>query len=201
MLVYDRTGYGMSGPLPDHHRTNKYLEEEADILHHLTEQLSIEKPLLFGHSDGASIALIAAGKYPAKFGAVIAEAGHVFVEQVTRNGIKTAVKQYHTTTLKTRLEKYHGDKTDPLFMAWTQTWLSEHFRAWNIEHFLPLIECPVLVIQGENDEYGTIRQVEAIAGQVKGKVETYIVPAAKHSPHKEIPEEILYKSTRFISSL
>ncbi len=201
MLVYDRQGYGKSDPLPSHHRTNKYLEREADLLRDLVVRLGLGKVILFGHSDGGSIALIAAGKYPLMFDALIVEAAHVFVEEVTLTGIRAAVEDYATTNLRSRLEKYHGDKTDTLFKAWTETWLSENFRSWNIEHFLPAMQCPLLFIQGEEDEYGTVRQVQSVKAQANGKVQTCLLPSVHHTPHKEAPAEVLEKSASFLSAL
>ncbi len=201
MVVYDRLGYGLSAPMAGPERTNHYMEEEADTLLDLLSALQIEQPILFGHSDGASIALIAAGKYPEAFSGVIAEAGHVFVEEITLNGIKEAVVQYNTTDLPAKLEKYHGTKTETLFRAWTETWLSETFSTWNIEHFLSSIICPVLVIQGEKDEYGSIKQVEAISTAVDREVDVYMIPGTGHTPHKERREKVLKSASRFINRL
>lgn len=201
VLVYDRHGYGVSGELIKPKRDNDYLEDEATILIELFETLNIKKPILFGHSDGGSIALIAAAKYPEKIAAVITEGAHIFVEAETVKGIREAMKQYQTTDLKHKLEKHHGDKTDALFNAWTKTWTSDAFQSWNIENFLPQIACPVLVIQGENDEFGTLAQVNGIVGQVSGKAVKEIPPGTQHSPHKEKPESILKLSTHFIGAL
>ncbi len=201
MVVYDRRGYGLSAPMPGPERTNLYMHDEADTLINLLSELNIEQPILFGHSDGASIALIAAGKYPATFSAVIAEAGHVLVEQITLNGIKDAVVQFNNTDLQIKLEKYHGNKTETLFRAWTETWLSETFSTWNIEQLLPSIICPVLVIQGEADEYGSIKQVEAISAKASGEVEVYMIPGTGHTPHKERREEVLQRTIGFVNEL
>lgn len=198
MLVYDRQGYGHSDPMAGSERNNSYMEMEADTLQLLIQTLNIQQPILFGHSDGASIALIFAGKYPEAVSAVIAEAGHLFVEDITLEGIRKAAEQYKTTNLRSRLEKYHGDKTDTLFRAWTETWLGKGFRDWNIEHFLPAIKCPVLVIQGEKDEYGSLKQVAAVSEQVKSYTATCIIPDTGHTPHKEKPAIVLDASTQFI---
>ncbi|HEY0066429.1 MAG TPA: alpha/beta hydrolase [Flavisolibacter sp.] len=201
LLVYDRKGYGRSEPMQSVHRSNRYLEDEADTLNTLLLQLNITKAILFGHSDGGSIALIAAAKYPSGIEAVISEAAHIFVEQETIDGLKAAVESYRETILKSRLAKYHGEKTDAVFHAWTDTWLSEEYRTWNIEHFLPNIVCPTLIIQGEKDEYGTMKQVQGIAGQVQGRAETFILPGLGHTPHKEAPLEIIRKAKQFIETL
>ena len=177
------------------------MEKEADILINLLEEWKIEKPILFGHSDGGSIALIAAGKYPGKIKAIISEGAHIFVEDITLEGIKEATRLYDTTDLKTRLEKYHGDKTEQMFLAWTETWNSPAFRSWNIEHFIRSIECPSLIIQGEEDEYGTFCQVDGIVNNTKGKAEKIMLPNIKHTPHKEDPELLLTLSAKFIDQV
>ncbi len=201
VLVYDRHGYGASGNLVKPKRANDYLEDEAAILIELIDTLNIAQPILFGHSDGGSIALIAAAKYPDKIAAVITEGAHIFVETETVKGIREAMEQYQTTHLKQKLEKYHGDKTDALFNAWTKTWTSDAFQSWNIENFLPLIACPVLVIQGEDDEFGTLAQVNRIVNHVSGKAVKEILPGIQHTPHKEAPELILKLASDFIQSL
>lgn len=201
LLIYDRKGYGRSEPMQSVHRTNRYLEDEADVLNALLLQLNITRAILFGHSDGGSIALIAAAKYPAGIEAVISEAAHIFVEQETVDGLKAAVESYRETILKSRLAKYHGEKTDAVFRAWTETWLSKEYSTWSIEHFLPNITCPTLIIQGEKDEYGTMKQVQGIAGGVKGRTETYILPGVAHTPHKEAPSETAEKAQEFIKTL
>lgn len=200
MLVYDRQGYGKSSSLPTHQRTNDYLEKEADTLRDLLVTLDVKDVVLFGHSDGGSIALIAAGKYPSLFKAVVVEAAHIFVEDVTLQGIKAAVREYATTNLKARLEKYHGDKTEALFKAWTETWLSENFRSWNIEHFLPHIQCPVLFIQGELDEYGTARQMQGVSTQVNARVDLHLIPATGHTPHKEAAVKVIEIVSGFLKA-
>lgn len=201
LLLYDRKGYGKSEPLHSVHRTNGYLEDEADTLHALLLQLQVSQAILFGHSDGGSIALIAAAKYPSLVAGVIAEAAHIFVEKETLEGIRAAKMSYRETDLGKRLAKYHGEKTEAVFRAWTDTWLSEAYRTWNIEHFLPGISCPVLIIQGENDEYGTIKQVEGIAHQVKGTAEQYILTGVGHTPHKEAPKETAGRVQQFIETI
>lgn len=201
VLIYDRQGYGKSCPFIYEKRNNGYLELEADILNELLDFWQINKAILFGHSDGGSVALLTAAKYPERILGVITEGAHVFVEDVTVKGIKEAMELYQTTDLKTKLEKYHGDKTEAMFWAWAATWTSKEFQDWNMERFLPLIQCETLIIQGEEDEYGTLKQVESICSQVSGKNSKLIVPHVKHTPHKENPKLILEKSAGFIKSL
>lgn len=201
MLVYDRQGYGKSSPFGNIDRENNYLEVEADVLNELMEKLFIKSAILFGHSDGGSIALIAAAKYPGKIKGVITEGAHIFVEDITLKGIEVAVEAYRTTNLHQKLTKYHGNKTEAVFWAWANTWLSEEFKPWTIEHFLPHIKCPMLVIQGEEDEYGSLAQVDGIISQVSGEAQKFILPSAGHTPHKEAKELILEKTVAFINQI
>ena len=191
VLIYDRQGYGKSDPFDGTSRQLDYMEKEADVLNLLLTALGIENAILFGHSDGGSISLIAAAKYPQRIKGVITEGAHIFVEEISLNGIHEAIVEYNTTNLKQRLEKYHGDKTEAVFRAWTGTWLKEEFHSWSIENFLPQITCPVLVIQGENDEFGSIEQVNGIISQVSGEASELVIPSGGHNPHKEVPEVVL----------
>lgn len=201
VLVYDRLGYGKSGDFSTSTRGNDYLEKEADVLREVLEMNNIDNAILFGHSDGGSIALIAAAKYPSPIQGVITEGAHVFVEEITLQGIREAVNAYHTTNLKEKLQKYHGDKTDGVFDAWTKTWLSDEYRSWNIEHFLPQIKSPALIIQGEKDEYGTLEQVNRIVSQVGGLAGKMIIPGVGHTPHKEAADVVLEQSAAFINKM
>jgi pimeloyl-ACP methyl ester carboxylesterase len=199
-LVYDRWGYGDSEPftLP---RKKSYLHDEALVsLPSVLQECGVGRAVLIGHSDGGSIALIYASKHPEGVRAVITEAAHVFVEDVTLEGIRKAVKDYTVTDLGTRLTRYHGDKTDRVFHGWADTWLSPDFRDWNIEAFLPGVCCPVLVIQGINDRYGTPAQVRAIERQVCGPSRPLLVPCG-HIPHAEAREKVLEEMARFIEGL
>lgn len=201
VLIYDRQGYGKSHPFTYTKRNNDYVELEADRLNELLEFWNIDQAILFGHSDGGSIALITAGKYPTKITGIITEGAHVFVEDITLKGINEAKVQFETTDLKTKLEKYHGNKTEAMFWAWAGTWTTDTFKSWNIENFLPMIQCKSLIIQGENDEFGSLLQVESIVKNSTGVSEKLIIPNIQHTPHKEIPTLILEKTTTFIKQL
>ncbi len=185
IFIYDRRGYGASDPFSGKARTKDYMEQEADVLMPLLEHHQIKDPILFGHSDGGTIALLAAAKYPDQVRAVITEGAHVFVEEITLDGIMQVTDQFAHTDLPQRLARYHGDKTTAVFEAWSKTWLAGFYRDWNIEHFLPLIICPLYVIQGTADEFGSIAQVQSITGKVSGPAASYMVPNAGHSPHKQ----------------
>ena len=200
-LIYDRLGYGKSFPMTTHKRENNYMELEADLLNDLLSELNINDAILFGHSDGGTIALITASKYSEKVKALICEAGHIFVEDITVKGVKDALNAYKTTNLQERLQKYHGDKVDTIVKAWTEIWLSDQFRTWNIEPLLKNIACPLLFLQGENDEYGSLDQVDKTVTQVSGNSEKFIIPNVGHTPHKETPDIVLNKATEFVNSI
>ncbi|MDI5899049.1 alpha/beta fold hydrolase [Flavobacterium yafengii] len=198
VLVYDRLGYGKSDAMPTHKRPVNYLELEADFLGKLLIQLHVKDAILFGHSDGGSIALITAAKYPDRIKAIICEAAHIFVEEVTLRGIYEAMDSYKKTNLAERLAKYHGDKVECIFKAWTETWTSADYKVWNIEYLLKEITCPLLFIQGEADEYGTLNQVNRTINRVRGKTEKLVIPNIGHTPHKEAPETTFEAAKDFI---
>lgn len=187
VFAYSRAGYGRSSsgrrPLPlDYHRS-----EALDVLPKVLDAAGITRPVLIGHSDGGTIALIHASASPSSPRAVVTMAAHVFNEEVTLQGIEAARDAFTGTDLRQRLSVYHGDNVDQAFWGWCDAWLSPPFRAWNVEEVLPAITCPVLVIQGEDDHYGTAAQVEAIAGQVSGPAQRLILPHCGHAPHLEQP--------------
>jgi pimeloyl-ACP methyl ester carboxylesterase len=199
-LIYSRQGHGRSDP-PAHPRTARYLHDEALlVLPELLSRLQVNAPVLVCHSDGASIALIHAadGRWPVR--GLVLEAPHVFVEDVTLAGIERAGMAFRDGHFARGLARHHGARAEPLFWAWHDTWLSPGFRGWNIERDLPRIACPILAIQGAEDEYGTTAQSEAIARQASGPVETLVLPGCGHSPHREQPETVLAAMARFVSS-
>ncbi|PKN35114.1 MAG: alpha/beta hydrolase [Deltaproteobacteria bacterium HGW-Deltaproteobacteria-19] len=200
-FVYDRLGYGRSDTLPAP-RTVRYLHDEAlKALPAVLDALGLERPFLVGHSDGGTIALLFAAEYPDRVRGVITEAAHVFVEEETLRGIREAVDLYRTTDLRERMARYHGDKVDAVFSGWADTWLSAEFRDWNVESFLPRVSCPLLVIQGVDDRYGTPAQVEAIVCGAAGPAEALLLPDCGHIPHQQARDRVLDAMTRFIRSL
>ncbi len=154
------------------------------------------QPILLGHSDGGSISLIFAGKYPEAVRALILEAPHVFVEDLTVASIEQAKVSYQTTDLARKLGRYHahGEAT---FWGWNDIWLNPDFRGWNIEEYVPAIKCPVLCIQGEDDEYGTIEQVKAIQAAAP-QTEIVMLPQCRHSPHRDQAEQALECMAAFV---
>lgn len=201
VLVYDRQGYGKSDPFNNVKRNKNYLETEADFLKLLIDKLGIKNTVLFGHSDGGTIALLTAAEYPEIISAVITEGAHVFVEEITLNGIRQAVENYRNSNLNEKLAKYHGDKSEAVFNEWTDIWLSDEFRDWNIEKYLSKIKCPALIIQGEEDEYGSLKQVDAVINQSSGITYKLIVADSGHSPHIDAEELVIKKCSEFIKNL
>ena len=197
-LVYSRRGYGGSDPAPAPWPVSFMHEEALEVLPAVLERFRVEKSVLFGHSDGASIALIYAGARAGCSSALVLEAPHVFVEPVCTGRIARLAGEYGTTRLKERLTRHHGANTDSMVKAWSDVWLRPEFRLWNIEEFLPAIECPVLVVQGEDDEYGTLRQVDSVLAGVGGPAESRVLPRCGHSPHSERPSEVLEASVEFL---
>jgi pimeloyl-ACP methyl ester carboxylesterase len=196
-IAWSRAGYGHSQPRLEA-RTPRYMHREAlEALPELLAALGIERPLLFGHSDGGSIALIFAGAFPSIPLGVVALAPHEFVEPETLAGIRAARSAWETTDLRARLARYHADPAR-VFTEWNDTWLSPAFRDWNIEEYLPAIRCPVLAIQGEDDEYATMRQIDVIAERV-ADARLLKLAACGHSPHRDQPAAVLAALDGFIA--
>ncbi|NJD25356.1 MAG: alpha/beta hydrolase [Betaproteobacteria bacterium] len=198
-IAWSRAGYGHSQPyaVP---RTPRYMHDEAlAVLPALLAALAIERPLLFGHSDGGSIALLFAGAFPdVPLGAVVM-APHEFVEPETLAGIAAARAAWGATDLPQKLARYHAD-AERVFFDWNDTWLSPAFRDWNIEDSLPAIRCPLLAIQGEDDEYATMRQIDVIGERVPG-ARLLRLPACGHSPHRDQPAAMLAALDAFVREL
>lgn len=197
-LIYDRVGHGDSSRLAakrdDQYLHNYALDELPQVLEGLLRDTSF---MLYGHSDGGSISLIYAGSIDnANLCGVITEAAHVFVEDITLEGITPVVEAFEQGELKGKLEKYHGEKTTDMFYAWSDTWFLKKFRSWNIEELLPHISVPVLAIQGEDDEYGSFEQLQSIKDNCQNAVIEFI-PECAHSPFKQAQESVLSFSSEF----
>ena len=195
-VIYSRYGYGRSDVLEAPHRVDYMHREARESLPELLDKLGILDPLLIGHSDGASIALIYASTHPAMKGLIL-EAPHVFVEDISVQSIATAKQSFETSDLPERLARHHTDPAKT-FYGWNDIWLHPDFRAWNIEEFLPGVACPLLAIQGLDDEYGTMRQLEAIERQVKGRLTLVKLEACGHSAHRDQPDATLAAMVDFI---
>ncbi len=195
VFAYDRLGHGLSDAMLQKRNFN-YLQHEAwEVLPSVLEQLGIENPILWGHSDGGSIALLYASRFPTK--ALVTEAAHVLTEKITLEGIRKALTR--KALLIERLTRLHGDKTADLFAAWSDTWLQDSFKNWNIEAILRDITCPSLIIQGEKDEYASAEHVNRIVKGIGHNAEPLMIPNCGHTPHKESPELILNHVSNFLT--
>jgi pimeloyl-ACP methyl ester carboxylesterase len=198
-LVYSRLGHGWSDAL-DAPRTPRFMHEEAlKTLPALLDALEMDGPVLVGHSDGASIALIHAGASRRPVSGLALIAPHVFVEDVSVRAIHAARRAFAETDLRARMARYHRD-AEATFRAWNDVWLAAEFRDWSIEDVLGGIACPVLVVQGERDQYGTLAQVDAIEAGVAGPFRRAVLDA-RHAPHLEAPEATLAAIAGFVDGL
>lgn len=199
VVAYSRHGYGRSGVL-EGPRDVRYMHVEGEeVLPDLLDQLNIRRPVLFGHSDGASIALIFAGRYPDDVAALVLEAPHVFVEERTVAGIAKVKEMAAESGLIARLAPYHDDP-ERTFRGWNDIWLHPEFRNWAITEYLPPITAPALVIQGRDDEYGTLAQLDAISS-ILPKTEALVFEQSGHSPHRTHPDEVIERTASFLESM
>lgn len=197
-LVYDRKGHGKSTPMQGPRSLDFYREESEVYLSGLLAALNVRRPLLVGHSDGATIALMHASLFPGETVGVISEAAHVVIEDVTVQGIREARQQYENTDLREKLMRYHGEKTDAVFTAWADTWLDPGLASWDMLGDLARVTCPVLVVQGEGDQYGSRRQVDLIDQHVAGNAEILWLENCGHVPHLQARPRVLRAMTDFI---
>ncbi|NMG27610.1 alpha/beta fold hydrolase [Aromatoleum evansii] len=198
-IVYSRAGYGRSdaAELP---RTTRYMHDEGlTVLPALLDALQLDRPILLGHSDGGSIALICAGGTGTPLSGVVLMAPHVLVEDISVTSIAQAKVAWQSTDLPARLGKYHAD-VEAAFRGWNDIWLHPDFRAWNIEEYVPRVACPVLAIQGEDDEYGTMDQIDRIAAQARD-VDLVKLADCRHSPHKDQPAAVIEAVGEFVNRI
>ncbi|HWE15655.1 MAG TPA: alpha/beta hydrolase [Hyphomicrobiaceae bacterium] len=199
-LVYSRFGYGASDGLLGK-RTPRFMHEEAlGVLPALLHQLGVERPVLVGHSDGASIALIHAAASARPVRALVCLAPHVFVEPVCVESIAKIRQSYLNTDLRQRLEKYH-ERVDDAFLGWADIWLEPEFLAWSIENLVARIKEPLLLIQGRDDEYGTLAQLDRIEARVKGPTTRLVLSACGHSPHRDQEAAVIDAIAAFVARL
>jgi pimeloyl-ACP methyl ester carboxylesterase len=197
-LVYSRYGYGQSTPRPaTEHWSTSFMHAQAhEVLPAFLAALGVRNPWLFGHSDGASIALLHAARFPDAVSGVVVAAPHIFVEDTTIASIEQARESYLSGDLRARLGRHHANP-DSAFWGWNDIWLDPAFRAWSIEDRLSQIRCPVLAVQGEGDEYGSLAQIRGIRRQAP-QTRLLVLPQCGHSPHRDQPEMLINEAARFI---
>jgi len=198
VFVYSRAGYGRSSPvtLP---RPLSYMHDEArETLPRLLETIRFRRGLLVGHSDGASIAAIYAGtQQDHRVGGLVLMAPHFFVEDEGIAAIEDARRAYETGDLRARLSRWHAD-VDSAFKGWNGAWLDPDFRKWNITERLAYIRVPILIVQGEDDQYGTVKQIEVAREECYCPVEVAMLPGARHSPQRDAPAATLKAISEFV---
>jgi pimeloyl-ACP methyl ester carboxylesterase len=201
VFVYSRAGYGTSSPgkLP---RLTSFMHEEAcEVLPRVLDAIGFQRGLLLGHSDGASIATIYAGSVQDhRVRGLVLIAPHFFTEDVGLAEIRRARKSFDSGALREKLERWHAD-VDSAFRSWNEPWLDPAFQKWDITEALGYIRVPILIVQGENDQYGTLKQVEAAQRECFCPVETAVLPGIRHVPHREAPELTLTAVADFINRL
>ena len=199
VFAYSRAGYGRSSPveLP---RPLSYMHDEArETLPLLLDAIGFRRGLLVGHSDGASIAAVYAGSHQDhRVGGLVLIAPHFFTEDAGIASIVEARKAYETGDLRARLSRWHAD-VDNAFKGWNGAWLDPDFRKWDISDFLAYIRVPVLIVQGEEDQYGTVKQIEVAQEECYCPVEVALLHGARHSPQREAPEPTLKAITDFVA--
>lgn len=200
VFVYSREGYGRSSPL-SRPRQPDYMHHEGEVvLPAVLDAAQIEQAVLFGHSDGASIALIGAATHPKRVTGLVLEAPHVFVEPLTLSSIAESKRIFETTDLCDRLARYHHDPRGA-FWGWNDIWLDGRFEHWNIEFYLPRITCPTLLIQGREDNYGTLAQLDSIAERSRGPTQVVVLDRCGHAPHRDRAEAVLAEAQAFTRAL
>ncbi|MFH2141289.1 MAG: alpha/beta hydrolase [Bacteroidota bacterium] len=200
-LIYDRYGHGKSSGIIEDKYSLDYLNKEAFFyLPKIIETLKITNSLiLYGHSDGGTIAMLYAANYFQKVKVVVTESAHVFNEPIVIKGIQNNILNFEHGNLKNQLEKYHGQNTDKLFYRWAKSWTDTNASKWNITDQIEKIETPVLAIQGDMDEYASTDQIKMISNSVSGFCKTYVIPDCGHFPHINFKDKVLELSTTFIN--
>ena len=196
VVAWSRPGHGRSA-VPTQARGFDYLEREAERVRDLFGALGIARAHLYGHSDGATIALLTAALFPGVVASLSLEAPHVMVEQQTIDGTRHTENLFRSSDLRERLGRYHDD-VDHVFWSWNNIWLDPAFRAWNVEKLISLCRCPTLLIQGLDDPYGTVAQIDRIAAAIPG-TQRLELAGCRHNPHREATETVLQAVASFVA--
>jgi pimeloyl-ACP methyl ester carboxylesterase len=202
VFVWSRAGYGRSSAVPLPWPLTYMHDEARDILPGVIAAAGFRRPVLVGHSDGASIAAIYAGSAASpNLAGLVLMAPHFFVEDVSVDSIAKARRAYETGDLRERLMRHHGANVDAAFRGWNGAWLDPEFRHWNISEFLPRIRVPVLLVQGAEDEYGTLAQLDTAERLIAGPVKRLVLEKCGHAPHRDQPEQALAAIAGFVAGL
>jgi pimeloyl-ACP methyl ester carboxylesterase len=200
-LLYDRWGSGDSEPLAPPHARDYLLREALESLPEVLDQAGVREAILVGQSDGASIALAFAGAHPERVRGVIALSPHLFVEQRTLDQIRDQIRDFDSGDLKSRLRRHHGSNTELLFARLVEVWTAQApGTQWGLESHVSRVRCPVLAIQGEDDEFFSGAQLEAIAALLPGQLERLRIPGSAHYPLHQARDEVLAASIRFVQA-
>jgi pimeloyl-ACP methyl ester carboxylesterase len=201
VFVYSRAGCGRSAAAKMPRGVNFMHDEALDVLPRVLDAIGFTRGILFGHSDGGSIATIYAGSVQDhRVRGLVLMAAHFFTEEMGLAAIRRTRDEFATGILREKLGRWHAD-VDAAFLSWAEPWLSPDFKTWDITDALGYIRVPILIVQGADDEYGTLKQVEAAERECFCPVETVIVPGAHHSPHRDAPEATLAATAAFINRL
>jgi len=202
VFAYSRRGYGRSSPYEVPWPLTYMHQEGEEVLPALLDAIGFRDGILFGHSDGASIAAIYAGATGgSRLRGLVLMAPHFFTEDVGIASIAEAKAAYETADLRDRLAVHHGDNVDCAFWGWSRAWLDPDFRQWDIQDYLPQIKMPVLIVQGEDDQYGTAGQIAVAQNKCAGRVSVALLPDCGHSPYRDQAEKTLDAAAAFISCL
>jgi pimeloyl-ACP methyl ester carboxylesterase len=198
VFVYSRAGYGKSSPVPLPYSLTYMHDEARNVLPRLLNEIGFKRGLLIGHSDGASIATIYAGSHQDyRVGGLVLIAPHFFTEDSSIASIVEARKTYEAGDLRARLSRWHAD-VDNAFKGWNGAWLDPDFRKWDITEQLAYIRVPILIVQGEDDQYGTVKQIEVAEQECYCPVEVALLPNTRHSPQRDAPEATLKVISEFV---
>jgi len=201
VIAYDRLGFGRSDPRCDTPGLDFIADEAQTYFPAVCEQLGVKRFIAFGHSVGGGMAVYCAAKFSDACDGLITESAQAFAEDKTVQGILAAKESFKQAGQIARLEKYHGDKATWVLNAWTETWPNPEFSRWSLENVLPKVTCPLLVIHGAHDEYGSLRHPEMIAKRSSGPVRVEIMADTDHVPHREHEETVIELTRNFIGSL
>ena len=201
VIAYDRLGFGRSTSYPGS-LTMNFISDESELsLPAIFSQLKLKDFIVFGHSVGGAMAVVCAGKFGDRCKAVITESAQSFVEEKTLRAIADAQLHFQSNSQLERLAKYHGDKAEWVFKAWTETWLAPEFSSWNLKSALGRVKCPLLALHGDRDEYGSLSQPEMIREFTAGPFEKAILSDCGHIPHRDKANEIVELVAKFIEAL